>query len=255
MREILASNSVSENPKQCFGGEEQNLPGKVVEEVVEENHGDDSLSIPSLVRMLELSGGQGNPDSERAAHSARGDQEERATATTVDHASPEPSLKHIDHQDESVEHILVIGAVDSECLQDIVQVVRRQAGAGELREDAASETDKYTVAVTSWSKAKRSGKFALKALFADEGCELTSLDQIGPTSLLFTLDDRSLHFGIFETNQRVVPVTVGMVLGEELEGFFVLASRHEPTRGFWQQEDQQDLDGRRGGLQQARKSP
>ena len=90
------------------------LPSKVVEEVVEENHGDDTLSVSRLRRMLELGGGQGNPDGERAGHPAGGDQEERTTAKTVDHAGPEPGLKHVDHEDESVEHVLVVRAVDTD---------------------------------------------------------------------------------------------------------------------------------------------
>lgn len=64
---------------------------------MEENHGDDTLSKSHLLRIHELGGGQGDPDGERAAHSAGGDQEERTTAKTVDHASPKPSLKHVDH--------------------------------------------------------------------------------------------------------------------------------------------------------------
>lgn len=128
----------------------QSLPGKIVEEVVEENHGNDTLSVARLFRMLELCGGQGNPYSECAAHSAGGDQEQRTTAATVNHESPEPSFKHVNHEDESVEHILVVRAVDTESLQDVVQVVCCQTGAGELREDTASEADKHTVAVAGW---------------------------------------------------------------------------------------------------------
>ena len=116
---------------------------------MEENHGDDTLSKSHLLWILELRGGQGNPDGERAAHSAGGDQEERTTAKTVDHHGPEPSLKHVDHEDESVELVLVVRAVDADVFQDVVQVVCRQTGAGELREDTAAETDKDTVAVTA----------------------------------------------------------------------------------------------------------
>ena len=43
------------------------VPCEVVEEVVEENHGDDTLSEADLTG-LQVLGSQGNPDGESAAH-------------------------------------------------------------------------------------------------------------------------------------------------------------------------------------------
>lgn len=116
---------------------------------MEENHGNDTLSKSKLLRMVELGGGQGNPDGECAAHAAGGNQEKWTTAKTVDHQSPEPSLKHVNHQDKSVEHVLVVWAVDAQIFQDVVQVVCSQTGARELRENTAAETDENTVAVAA----------------------------------------------------------------------------------------------------------
>ena len=92
------------------------LPGEVVKEVVEEDHGDDTLPESKFARMVDLFRGQGDPDGERAAHAAGGDQEERTTAHAVDHHGPEPSLKHVDHENEAVEHVLVVRAGDAEVL-------------------------------------------------------------------------------------------------------------------------------------------
>lgn len=125
------------------------LPGKVVEEIMEEDHGDDTFTKSQLVRMHKLRSGQCNPYCECAAHPARSDQEQRTTAKTIDHASPEPSFNHIYHQDEAVELVLIIRAVDAKIFQDVVQVVCRQAGAGELGEDTAAKTDKDPIAVAT----------------------------------------------------------------------------------------------------------
>ena len=83
-------------------------PGEVVEEVVEEDHRDDTLAPGLVVLVRKLLGGQGDPDGEGAAHAGRRDQEKWTTTEAVNHQSPEPSLEHIDHEDEAVEHVLVV---------------------------------------------------------------------------------------------------------------------------------------------------
>ena len=96
---------------------------------MEEDHSNDSLAIARLRRILELRGCQGNPNGEGADHSTRSNQEQWTTAESVNHAGPEPRLKHVDHQNESVEHVLVVCAVDANVQQDVVEVVCRQTGA------------------------------------------------------------------------------------------------------------------------------
>jgi hypothetical protein len=49
------------------------LPGKVVEEVMEENHGDDTLSPGSLLGVLQLSSSESDPSCKGAAHATGGD--------------------------------------------------------------------------------------------------------------------------------------------------------------------------------------
>ena len=115
---------------------------------MEENHGDDALS-KSLLARLNLFGCQSDPNGECAAHAAGSDQEKRTTTDAVDHHGPEPSLKHVDHQDESVELVLIFWVVDPDVHQDVVKVVCRQTGARELRENAAAETDENTIAVAA----------------------------------------------------------------------------------------------------------
>ena len=186
------------------------LPSEVVKEVVEEDHGDDTLAESELIRVRDLLGGQGDPDGERAAHSAGGDQEQGTTTDSVDHPSPEPSLKHVAHQDETVEHVLVMGAVDTKVLQDVVEVVCRQAGTGKLGEPTAAHTDEDAVAVAVWGKEKPvSGK---SSSVLGKG-RLTGCKQFAPASLLFILLDGGLHLGKFKTDHGIVRITVGVILG------------------------------------------
>jgi hypothetical protein len=187
-----------------------NLPGEVVKEVVEEDHGDDTLAESGGLRVCDLLGGQGDPDGERAAHSAGGNQEQWATTDSVNHPSPEPSLKHVAHQDESVEHVLVVGAVDAEVFQDVVEVVCRQAGTGKLREHTAAHTDEDAVAVAVWGKEKPVSGTSSSVLGK---ARLTGCKQILPASLLFILLNGGLHLGKFKTDHGIVRITVGVILG------------------------------------------
>ncbi len=121
LSEILAHSqqSVCNGLKGIVVNHKRHLPGEVVKEVVEENHGNYTLSITRLLGP-ELCGSQGNPNCERAAHSTGGNQKERTASETIDHTSPEPSLKHVDHQNKSVELVLVLGASDTDVQQNVV---------------------------------------------------------------------------------------------------------------------------------------
>lgn len=116
---------------------EQDIPSKVVKEVVEKNNGDDTLSKGDFMR-LQVLGGQGDPDGKCAAHSTGSNQEQPTPAETIDHVTPKPSLKHVAHQNKSVEHVLVVRAGNAKVLKNVVQVVRGQTGARELRKDTAA---------------------------------------------------------------------------------------------------------------------
>lgn len=98
----------------------KNLPCEVVEEVVEEDHSDDTLAKSSLFRMHELLSSQSNPDSERAAHSTGSDQEQWSTTDTINHQGPKPCFKHVDHEDETVESVLVPWICDANTFQNVV---------------------------------------------------------------------------------------------------------------------------------------
>lgn len=125
------------------------VPCEVVEEVVEEDHGDDTLSETDITG-LQVLGSQGNPDGESAAHATRSNQEEWTTADAVDHERPEPSLNHVDHKNETIELVLVLGVRLPNGVEDVVEVIGSQTCAGKLRENTAAQADEDTIAVARY---------------------------------------------------------------------------------------------------------
>ena len=125
------------------------VPCEVVEEVVEEDHGDDTLPKTDITG-LQVLGSQGNPDGERAAHTTRSNQEEWTTADAVNHERPEPSLNHVNHENKTVELVLVLGIRFPNGIKDVVEVIGRQTRARELGEDTAAQADEDTIAVSGY---------------------------------------------------------------------------------------------------------
>ena len=116
---------------------------------MEEDHGDDAFSETDIT-SLQVLGSQGNPDGESAAHATRSNQEEWTTTNAVDHERPEPSLDHVDHENETVELVLVIGTRVPNGIKDVVEVIGSQTRAGKLGEDAAAQADEDTIAVAGY---------------------------------------------------------------------------------------------------------
>ena len=76
-----------------------------------------------------------------------------------------------------------------------------------------------------------------------------------PTTRSSLTTDGSLDFVEFKANTLVLFIAVGMVLGEDLEGLLVLATRNEPTRTLGKKENKDDLDSGWCSLHQTGKSP
>ena len=83
------------------------VPSEVVEEVMEEDHGNDTLSERHFA-CLQVLRRECDPDGESTDHAAGGDEEELPPSKAVDHHRPEPGLEHVAHKDEAVELILVV---------------------------------------------------------------------------------------------------------------------------------------------------
>ena len=125
------------------------VPCEVVEEVVEENHGDDTLSEAGITG-LQVLGGQGNPNGESATHATCSNQEEWTTSDAVDHERPEPSLNHVDHENETIELVVVVGRRFPYGVKDVEEVIGSQTCAGKLGENTTAQADEDTIAVASY---------------------------------------------------------------------------------------------------------
>jgi len=65
---------------------------------------------------------------------------------TVRWTYPKPCLKHVDHEDETVESVTVERIRDTNIGKNSVKVVSSQTGAGPLREDTTSHADEDSLA-------------------------------------------------------------------------------------------------------------
>jgi hypothetical protein len=84
---------------------------------------------------------------------------------------------------------------------------------------------------------------------------LTCGKEFLPSSTLLAKLDCRLHLGKLKLYKRVFSIPISVILGKNFEGFLISASRHKPARRLWKQEDQEDLNERRGCLQQTWQSP
>ena len=207
-----------------------NIPCKVVEEVVEEDHGDDSFSVANFT-SLNVHSGQSSPGGESADHATSCNEEKRSTTNSVYHESPEPCLEHVNHEDETVESVTVERIRDTNIGKNSVKVVSSQTGAGPLREDTTSHADEDSLASS------------------------TGREEFRPTTLSSLTSNGSLDFIELEANTLVLFVAVGVVLGEDLESLLVLATRNEPTRTLGKQENKDDLNSGWCSLHKTGKSP
>jgi hypothetical protein len=75
---------------------------------------------------------------------------------------------------------------------------------------------------------------------------LTCSNEVLPSPTLLAQLDARLHLGKLKLYERIFRVTIGMILGEDFECFFVSASGYKPARGFRKEKDEEDLNkGRR----------
>ena len=120
-RDPVQGQSMQDIPSQI------NVPCEVVEEVVEEDHGDDSFSVANFT-SLNVHCSQSGPGRESADHATSCNEEKRSTTNSVYHESPEPCLEHVNHEDETVESVTVERIRDANIGENGVEVVTSQTG-------------------------------------------------------------------------------------------------------------------------------
>lgn len=101
----------------------RNSPSKVVEEVVEEDHRNDSLAESKVLWILDRGGSQRDPNGKGTTHATCCRKKQRPATESVNHAGPEPGFEHVAHEDEAIQHVLVVRGVDADVVEDVVQIV------------------------------------------------------------------------------------------------------------------------------------
>ncbi len=106
-------------------------------------------------------------------------------------------------------------------VQDVVEVVRDQSGARPLREQAKSQEQEQSVAVTLGLEEPEVGGITLGRVL---------------------LSNRLFDLGVLEEDSFVRDITVGVVLRKHTEGLLVLSLRKIPSRRLWDPVQECELD-------------
>lgn len=128
-------------------GDGETGPCETGDKVEQEHHSDHSRA-GTRVAGLSVDGRTTSPDAERYQHADCGDEEELP--------SPDPihQLREPDGDEEgpnlqtAVDERLVVGFGDSDALEDVVEVVRGDAIAAALREEACEDNEQETFSVS-----------------------------------------------------------------------------------------------------------
>jgi len=121
---------------------------------------------------------------------------------------------------DTVDQSLVAGARDANTVKDLVQVVGNETVSRPLREDTNANNDPQAAKVTRGTEEVEPGS---------------------AFGLSFELNG-FLDFVEFEVDERVILFSSSVVLGENPSGLSLAAFADQPSRGFWDQPDEQDLD-------------
>lgn len=213
-------------------GNQKTGPGEVVSGGVDENHSNDGLSGSWVAVDSELSRAH-RPNSERNKHTTSGSKEKRTTTKLVYSKGHTERNEPVVDRQTTVDLELSILAGDTDGVEDNSEVVRNQSVTGPLREQTSSHQQEKTMPVTLGGN-KLTPSAGCDGLF--EGNSLSDL-------------------GVLELNERILFVTIGVVLGENLEGGLWLVLGHEPPRGLRDHPKTGDLDDRGKSLHEGWGSP
>lgn len=214
-------------------GNQETRPGEVVGRIVDENHSNHGTSGGLRFSHGEL-GRARRPNNEGYKHPCSGGQEKRTTTKLVDRESEADSNAPIPDGETAVDLELGVGICDTNSIHDILEVVRDEAVARPLREQTGSHDQQESVAVTPG------------------GDELPPAGAPGRVGLEL---DGLLDLLVLELDERVGGITVGMVLGKDLQGLLWLVLGHEPTGRLGDHPQSGELDNRGKCLHDGRGSP
>jgi hypothetical protein len=133
----------------------------------------------------------------------------------------------VDLQDTVDEELFTLTG-DSDTVKDFGEVVRDETVTGPLREKGDSDNNPHSLEITLSLEQGDVGRLCLGLLF-------------DPQSFL--------DFLVFELDQWVVRVSSTMVLSNDMDSVLVSTMIDEPSRGFGDEPDEDELDCRSKSLQ------
>lgn len=216
----------------CAISDQKSRPCHVVEDVVDEYHGDDRVCC-GLRSAIGKGAGTCCPDNETAEHTRGRDQEESASANQVDHETLTDGDKHVHDLNATIDEQLGVVIRDANIRQNDVQVVRGQAVSRPLREETECEQNQESAAV---------------ALALDEYQPAISFELLLKGDGLFDLLELKL-------DQFIIVVAVGVSLREDTVGLFGLALGDQESWTLRYEPDKAELDDWCESLEDGRNSP
>lgn len=201
--------------------------------VEQEDSGDDSISSRVILVLGVDSTAHGLHDEEEE-HANGGGDEEKTTTDLVNKGGGDESPSQVPDLKDTVDEELVSAVGNTDSFQNCVEVVRDETIAGPLGEESDGNDDAHTLAVSG------GGKQGLPANLL--GHRLVEVDGV-------------LDLFIFVLDQRILVVSVGVIVGEGLQGLLVATLADEPTWGLGGEPDEAYLDDRGEGLESRGDAP
>lgn len=187
-------------------------PRQGVEDV--EHPDEDDLRVPGrldIARLFELRGRDG-PRHEHEHHAGRGGQEEGTTTDSVDEEGTADGHDEGEHGLAGVEGDALVLRHDAHARVDSAHVVGEEGVAGVLGDDTEGDEDGETVSVALGAEEVHVGGGLLELKFETE---------------------RFSDLTVFEADCCIRLVSVCVVFGEDVFGFFVSLLADQPTWRFW----------------------
>lgn len=216
--------------------DEERSIGDGVETVEDEDESEERASCSDVLGIFVGSGHGGN-DGIGYQHTSGGDDEERTTTGTFNvHRSGNGNDKVVDGED-TVDEGLIVGVGDTDTVEHLGEVVRDKTVSRPLGEHA--DTD-LKVLLELECRLFRIETHDDPHAATISGCA-EKIEPVDASSLVLE-SESLLDFVVLESDKRVRDITVCVPPGDDVLGLFVTALVDQPTRGFREEPDEEDLD-------------
>jgi len=174
----------------------------------------------AIILRLRVNGGASSLETEHDDHTGARGQEQDTTTDPVNHKRGEESPEQVPDLKDTVDEELDGGINDADGYEDLVEVVGDETVTRPLGEESKGDDDPHA------SPVSRGGE---EGLPADGRCDL-AIELDGGLDFLEFIPDK----GIF-------PVTVGVVVRQDVQSLIVASLANQPTGGLGNEPDEADL--------------